>query len=52
MAWLGALVLLLLQTGDSIWSTRAPLPERNSEIAVAGLDGRIYVLGGYPSSRV
>jgi N-acetylneuraminic acid mutarotase len=36
----------------SPWSTRAPLPVANSEIAVAELDGRIYVLGGYPSTRV
>jgi N-acetylneuraminic acid mutarotase len=34
------------------WSARAPLPEANSEIAVAELDGLIYVVGGYPSSRV
>ncbi len=35
----------------SIWSQRAPLLEPNSEIAVAQLDGKIYVVGGYPSSR-
>jgi N-acetylneuraminic acid mutarotase len=34
------------------WEERAPLPEANSEIAVAELDGRIYVIGGYPASRV
>jgi N-acetylneuraminic acid mutarotase len=34
------------------WQTRAPLPEANSEIAVAELNGKIYVIGGYPSSRV
>lgn len=34
------------------WGERAPLPEANSEIAVAELDGLIYVIGGYPSSRV
>jgi hypothetical protein len=34
------------------WSTRAPLIEGNSEMAVAHLDGRIYVVGGYPSTRV
>lgn len=34
------------------WGRRAELIEANSEMSVAGLDGRIYVFGGYPSSRV
>src|SRR5688572_7583610 len=38
--------------GISRWSTRRPLLEANSEMAVAELEGKIYVLGGYPSSRV
>jgi N-acetylneuraminic acid mutarotase len=33
------------------WGERAPLIEANSEMAVAELDGRIYVIGGYPSTR-
>ena len=33
------------------YGTRARLLEPNSEMAVAGLDGKVYVLGGYPSSR-
>ena len=37
---------------ESGWSTRAPLREANSEMAVAELDGKIYVLGGYPSTRI
>src|SRR5882672_7886562 len=40
------------QTSDSIWSQAAPLLEPYSEIAVTGLNGRAYVLGGYPSTRV
>ncbi|MBI4331517.1 MAG: kelch-like protein [Chloroflexi bacterium] len=36
----------------SRWGNRAPLPEPNSEFAVAELDGKIYVIGGYPSTRV
>jgi N-acetylneuraminic acid mutarotase len=36
----------------SRWSTRSNLLEANSEMAVAELDGKIYVLGGYPASRV
>ena len=36
----------------SRWGTRASLLEANSEMAVAELDGKIYVLGGYPASRV
>ena len=34
------------------WGTRAPLIEPNSEMAVAHLDGKIYVVGGYPSTRI
>jgi len=33
------------------WGKRAPLLEPNSEMAVADLDGKIYVVGGYPSTR-
>jgi N-acetylneuraminic acid mutarotase len=33
------------------WGRRAELPEANSEMAVAELDGKIYVIGGYPASR-
>jgi len=36
----------------SRWSTRANLIEANSEMGVAELNGKIYVLGGYPASRV
>jgi N-acetylneuraminic acid mutarotase len=39
------------QPAPSQWAQRAPLPEPNSEIAVAELDGKIYVIGGYPSTR-
>lgn len=34
------------------WGKRAPLIEPNSEMAVAHLDGKIYVVGGYPSTRI
>lgn len=36
----------------SRWSTRSNLLEANSEMSVAELDGKIYVMGGYPASRV
>jgi len=36
----------------SRWRTRANLIEANSEMGVAELNGKIYVLGGYPASRV
>jgi len=36
----------------SRWSTRSNLLEANSEMAVAELEGKIYVMGGYPSSRI
>jgi len=36
----------------SRWGTRSNLLETNSEMAVAELDGKIYIMGGYPASRV
>lgn len=36
----------------SRWSRRANLIEANSEMGVAELGGKIYVLGGYPASRI
>ena len=33
------------------WSGRAPMIEANSELAVAELNGKLYVLGGYPANR-
>jgi N-acetylneuraminic acid mutarotase len=33
------------------WGQRAPLIEPNSELAFAELNGRIYLLGGYPANR-
>jgi N-acetylneuraminic acid mutarotase len=41
----------LAQAADESWANRAPLPAPNSETAVAEVDGRIYVIGGYPSTR-
>lgn len=35
----------------SEWGKRGELVEPNSEMAVAYLDGKIYVVGGYPSTR-
>ena len=32
------------------YGTRAVMLERNSEFATAALDGKVYVLGGYPTS--
>jgi N-acetylneuraminic acid mutarotase len=40
------------QTSGSIWAQRAPLLAANSEIAIAELDSKLYVLGGYPATRV
>ncbi len=39
-------------SGQVQWSNKAPLLEPNSEMAVAQLDGKIYIVGGYPSNRV
>ena len=33
------------------WSSRAPLLEANSELSLAEVNGKIYLLGGYPASR-
>ena len=35
-----------------VWGTRAGLLVANSEFALAESNGKIYVLGGYPASRV
>ncbi len=37
---------------EGAWALRADLPEANSEMSVAELNGKIYVVGGYPASRV
>ena len=34
------------------WGRRADLPEANSEMSVAEANGKIYVIGGYPSNQV
>src|SRR5688500_17390076 len=33
------------------WAQRTPLIEANSELAFAALNGKLYLLGGYPSNR-
>ncbi len=40
------------QEAPGEWGERAPLIEANSEMGVAELNGRVYVIGGYPASRV
>ena len=34
------------------WGLRAPLIEANSELPLAELNGKLYLLGGYPKGRV
>ena len=41
--------VVLPPTGE--WGLRAPLIEPNSELALAELDGKLYLFGGYPASR-
>lgn len=36
----------------SRWARRADLLQANSEMSVAELDGLVYVIGGYPSTRI
>jgi N-acetylneuraminic acid mutarotase len=40
------------ELGIGSWEERGRLIEPNSECAVAELDGKIYVVGGYPADRV
>ena len=35
-----------------VWGMRAPLIEANSELPLAELNGKLYLLGGYPKGRV
>lgn len=44
--------LALLSAPTAGWGRRANLLEANSEMSVAELEGKIYVIGGYPESRV
>ena len=39
------------QVDGGQWALRAELIEPNSELAVAELNGKLYLLGGYPTSR-
>jgi len=40
------------QVDGGQWGQRAPLIEANSELAFAELNGKLYLLGGYPASRL
>jgi N-acetylneuraminic acid mutarotase len=40
------------QVDGGVWSQRAPLSEPLSELAFAEVNGKIYLLGGYPASRI
>jgi N-acetylneuraminic acid mutarotase len=59
-SWLAVAVIALALSACSLherkpahdgWSLLAALPAPNSETGVAVLDGKIYVVGGYPSDR-
>src|SRR5919106_3791730 len=39
------------QVDGGQWMQRAPLLEANSELAFAEVNGKLYLLGGYPASR-
>jgi N-acetylneuraminic acid mutarotase len=40
------------QPAPGSWGQRAAMPEANSEFTLAQADGKLYVLGGYPSTRI
>jgi hypothetical protein len=44
--------VVLTPVDKGVWGTRAGLLVANSEFALAESNGKLYVLGGYPSSRV
>ena len=46
------IVLYRMAVEPGQWGFRAPLLEANSEFALAESNGKLYVMGGYPSSRV
>ena len=50
-ASVGSVALAAESRPLSEWGKRGDLLEPNSEMAVAYLDGKIYVVGGYPSTR-
>jgi N-acetylneuraminic acid mutarotase len=39
------------QVDGGTWSQRSPLLEANSELAFAEVNGKLYLLGGYPANR-
>ena len=39
------------QVDGGQWSHQAPLIEANSELALAELNRKLYLLGGYPPNR-
>ena len=45
-AWLTVLALLASPAAQAQWSERAPMPTARSAMAVAAVNGRIYVFGG------
>ena len=42
----------LVPSNQGVWGSRAGLLVANSEFSLAEANGKIYVLGGYPASRV
>jgi N-acetylneuraminic acid mutarotase len=47
-----ASAFVLNRDGVGVWEQRAGLLVANSEFALAEANGKIYVMGGYPASRV
>lgn len=51
LVFVAAAALVEAQATGGSWGRKAPMLESNSEFTVAQLDGKVYVLGGYPASR-
>lgn len=47
-----ASAIVLNKSAAGEWGFRAPLLAANSEFGLAELNGKLYVMGGYPSTRV
>ena len=48
-----AVALSLVTSGapqDGSWRTLAPMPTARQEVAVAALQGKVYVIGGYDAT--
>ncbi|MCA1367020.1 hypothetical protein I6F15_06360 [Bradyrhizobium sp. BRP14] len=51
LVWLLLSKATVAQPGAGQWHSAAPMPSERSEVAVAELDGKIYVVGGFSKAN-